>query len=162
MTPRFMTGWREWVALPALGIPAIKAKIDTGARTSALHTFDLETFTENNHEYVRFRLHPLQKRTDIELACIAPVLERRIVRDSGGHAEERLVIRSDVLLGSNSWPIEITLTNRDDMLFRMLLGRSALSQAELTVDPAASYLYGRKLARVYKQLNSKPDSRTSA
>jgi hypothetical protein len=151
MTSRPVTGWREWVALPALGIPAIKAKIDTGARTSALHTFDLETFADNGLEYARFRLHPLQKRTDIELTCIAPVLEQRIVRDSGGHAEERLVIRSDIVLGSMNWPIEITLTNRDDMMFRMLLGRSALRGAELIVDPAASYRFGRKLARVYKQ-----------
>lgn len=154
MTSRPMTGWREWVALPTLGIPAIKAKIDTGARTSALHTFGLETFTLEGREHVRFRLHPLQRRKDIELTCVAPVTDRRIVRDSGGHAEERLVIVSDIQLGTNSWPIEITLTSRDDMLFRMLLGRSALAEVDVVVDPSSSYLYGRSLGRAYKKLNT--------
>lgn len=159
MTSRPMTGWREWVALPDLEIPAIKAKIDTGARTSALHTFDLDTFIENGCEYVRFRIHPLQRRRNIEIACVAPVIERRIVRDSGGHAEQRLVILSDVRLGDNTWSIEITLTSRDDMLFRMLLGRNALSQAGLTVDPSKSYVFGRKPAHVYKGRQTMIDSK---
>ncbi len=99
MTNRTIIGWREWLALPSLGIPAIKAKVDTGARTSALHTFDLSTFESDGHEYVKFRIHPLQKRTDIEIECTAPVIDRRVVRDSGGHAEERIVIKTDLSLG---------------------------------------------------------------
>lgn len=147
MTTRPVIGWREWLALPSLGIPAIKAKVDTGARTSALHTFDLSTYTESGHEYVRFRIHPLQRRVDIELECTAPILERRVVRDSGGHAEERVVIAANLTLGERSWPIEITLTNRDDMLFRMLLGREGIRAGNLLVDPAASYIHGKGLAK---------------
>lgn len=149
MTSKAVIGWREWLALPALGIPAIKAKIDTGARTSALHTFDLETYTEGGHEWVKFRIHPLRKRSEVELECIAPVVDRRNVRDSGGHAEERIVIATDLQLKQRRWPVEITLTSRDDMLFRMLLGRAALRAGQLLVDPAASYLYGKSLAKSY-------------
>lgn len=142
-------GWREWLALPDLAIPAVKAKIDTGARTSALHTFDLATFIENDQEFVRFRLHPLQRREDIELQCTAAVIDRRVVKDSGGHAEERLVIASQVRLGEHCWPIELTLTNRDDMMFRMLLGRSALKSAGLLIDAGSSFVLGRQLAKAY-------------
>lgn len=149
MTAKAVIGWREWLALPALGIPAIKAKIDTGARTSALHTFGLETYSEGGREWVRFAMHPLQKRTDIELECVAPVVDRRVVRDSGGHAEERVVIATDLQLDSRCWPVEITLTSRDDMLFRMLLGREGIRQGQLLVDPAASYVYGKALAKTY-------------
>lgn len=147
MTTRPVIGWREWLALPTLGIPAIKAKVDTGARTSALHTYDLSTYMDNGREYVRFHIHPLQKREDVTLECNAPVVERRVVRDSGGHAEERIVIMSDLEVGEKSWPVEITLTNRDDMLFRMLLGREGIRAGGLLVDPAASYVNGRKLAK---------------
>lgn len=149
MTSRSIIGWREWLALPGLGIPAIKAKVDTGARTSALHTFDLGTYWKDGGEYVKFRLHPLQKRSDVELECIAPVADRRVVRDSGGHAEERIVISTNLELGDKSWPIELTLTNRDDMMFRMLLGREGIRAGSLLVDPAASYVTGRALARYH-------------
>lgn len=149
MTSKAVIGWREWLALPALGIPAIKAKIDTGARTSALHTFALETYTEAGREWVRFRIHPLRRHTEVELECIAPVIERRVVRDSGGHAEERIVIATELQLDDRRWPVEISLTSRDDMLFRMLLGRAALRSGQLLVDPAASYVYGRGLAKSY-------------
>lgn len=141
-------GWREWAVLPALGIAAVKAKVDTGARTSALHAFMLESFRAGGRERVRFGIHPLQKRSRPELFCEADVLDRRIVSDSGGHREERYVIETPLRLGDNEWSIELTLTNRDTMLFRMLLGRTAM-KGRFLVDPAQSYLTGTSLRRAY-------------
>ena len=143
-------GWREWVALPQLGIPAIKAKVDTGARTSALHAYKLEPFVEGGVTKIRFNIHPLQKRDDIKLYCIADVIDQRIVTDSGGHREERYVIRTPLQVGKATWEIELTLTNRDTLLFRMLLGRTAM-HSHLVVDPTLSYVTGRKLRRAYRQ-----------
>lgn len=141
-------GWREWLTLPELGIPAIKAKVDTGARTSSLHTFRLEEFSVGGRRMIRFGIHPLQKRKDIELTCEAPLIDRRRVKDSGGHVEMRYVIRSAAVLGGLRWPIDITLTNRDAMLFRMLLGRTALEK-RFVIDPGRSYAAGRSLSRHY-------------
>ena len=136
-------GWREWVSLPKLGVDHIKAKVDTGARTSALHAFSNEIYYEGGVKMVRFKLHPWQKRTDIEQSCTAEVIDQRMVSDSGGHRERRLVIATEVCLGDRCWPIEMTLTNRDNMQFRMLLGRTAL-RGRYGVDPSASYLAGTK------------------
>lgn len=144
-----MLGWREWVSLPGLGIPAIKAKIDTGARTSALHAFRIEPFDRDGAEHVRFWLHPLRNRRQIELICEAPVLQQRTVKDSGGHSEQRYVIESAVRIGDREWTIELTLTSREEMMFRMLLGRSAITRGKLKIDPAASYVTGRGKGRIY-------------
>lgn len=138
-------GWREWLALPGLGLPAIKAKIDTGARTSALHAWKIEPFSEGGAPWVRFHMHPVQRRTDISIACLAPVVDRRMVRDSGGHAERRYVIESEVELGGQRWAIEITLTDRDTMRFRMLLGRQAIGG--VCVRAGDSFLTARPLTR---------------
>ncbi|MED5388277.1 MAG: ATP-dependent zinc protease [Pseudomonadota bacterium] len=132
-------GWREWATLPELGIEAIKVKVDTGARTSALHAFQVASFERDGREWVRFSIHPIQDQ-DLVRHCEAPVLDRRVVTDSGGHKEERPVIRTDIELGGRRWPIEITLTDRETMKFRMLLGRTAMS--EIVVDPTASFLLG--------------------
>jgi hypothetical protein len=147
-------GWREWVALPSLGIPAIKAKVDTGARTSALHTFFIEEYAINGDQYVKFDIHPVQNRTDIILQCEAEIHDKRNVRDSGGHEEERYVIKTDMMIGHIQQSIEVTLTSRDDMKFRMLLGRSALIKNQLYVDPDQSYLLGdrvRKHSTLFKE-----------
>jgi hypothetical protein len=139
-------GWREWVAMPALGIPAIKAKIDTGARTSALHAFYVERYRHRGRDHVRFGIHPLQRRNDVVLNCHAELLDRRMVSDSGGHRELRHVIRTPLAILGEQWSIEITLTNRDSMIFRMLLGRSAMV-GRLVVNPALSYQGGRPTLR---------------
>lgn len=139
-------GWREWSVLPDLGIPAIKAKIDTGAKTSALHTFGIEPFTQNKTAFVRFWVHPLQRNESFAIECVAPVKDERIVSDSGGHKEMRYIIETQIQIGVKSWRIEMSLTNRDTMRFRMLLGRRAM-QDNIVVHPAASYLNGRLKAR---------------
>ena len=136
-------GWREWLALPTLGIDQIKAKVDTGARTSAIHAFELVAEKRNGDLWVGFGVHPDQRNQDQIVWCSAPVADQRIVRDSGGHEEERYVIRVPVRLGSREWPIEATLTSRDNMGFRMLLGRTAI-RGHYIVDPGRSYLIGKK------------------
>ncbi len=136
-------GWREWVGLPDLGIRQIKAKVDTGARTSALHAFAVRPFSAGGRDRVEFLMHPIQKNTDTVVTCTADVLESRVVTDSGGHREERFVIATTLSIGKFTWPIEVTLTSRDDMLFRMLLGRTAMKN-RARVDPARSYLVGKK------------------
>ena len=132
-------GWREWVALPGLGVYVIKAKIDTGARSSALHAFDVERFERGGRAMVRFQAHPLQRNDAYTVTVEAALLEDRTVRNSGGQAELRPVIETLVQVGSAVWTIELTLTNRDEMDFRLLLGRQAVRRRYL-VDPGRSYL----------------------
>jgi hypothetical protein len=132
-------GWREWVALPDLGVGTIKAKIDTGARSSALHAFEIEQFERQGQAMVRFQAHPVQRNDTVIVTTEAPLLDQRVVRNSGGQEQLRPVITTAVQVGHQIWPIELTLTNRDDMGFRLLLGRQAVRRRYL-VDPGGSYL----------------------
>ncbi len=143
MSDPIIIGWREWVGLPELGIKQIKAKVDTGARTSALHAFEIKPFSEGGVEHVEFRLHPMQRDLETIQICRAPVIDQRTVTDSGGHKEDRWVIATSVTIGPHTLPIEMTLTSRDEMLFRMLLGRTAIKNIAL-VNPARSYLVGKR------------------
>lgn len=149
MNQKTIIGWGGWLALPELGVPAIKAKMDTGARTSALFAQDIITFESNGKRRVRFGLRPLPKGRGPLLYCIADVADTRLVTDSGGHKELRYVIRTLAVLGGRSWPVDMTLTDRDGMRFRMLLGRTALQEAWI-VDPSLSYVTGKELGRVFR------------
>lgn len=147
-----IVGWREWVRLPALGIPAIKAKVDTGAKTSSLHAFEVKLTESEGREFVAFKIHPLRKRHDVVIECQAPLVDRRVVRDSGGHAEERFVVASFMTLGPFELETEFTLTSRDDMIFPMLLGRRAIAAGNMLVDVNQSYVHGRVKVRDYDQM----------
>jgi hypothetical protein len=137
-----MLGWREWVALPELNLELVKAKIDTGARSSALHAFAIEPYRKGGERWVMFAIHPIQKQTDISIECHAPIKDRRIVSDSGGHKQRRYVIETQLILGQRAIKAEMTLTNRDSMLFRMLIGRTTMGN-QFIIDPHASFLQGK-------------------
>jgi hypothetical protein len=149
LTPLPVIGWREWVALPDLGVDHIKVKVDTGARTSSLHAFDLEETVRDGIVIVRFMIHPEQRRAHPEIPVELPLVARRRVRDSGGRAELRPVVETEVSLHGRRWPIELTLTRRDAMGFRMLLGRQAIRHRFL-VDPGSSYCAGKRIRKVRK------------
>lgn len=136
-------GWREWVGLPKLGVQQIKAKIDTGARTSSLHAFDLSYYARAGQFYVKFSIHPLQNDDSLVVRTAARLLEERFVKDSGGKTTLRPVIITPVRLGQIVWNIEMTLTGRDEMGFRMLLGRQAVRNRFL-IHPGKSYIIGKK------------------
>lgn len=137
-----VVGWREWVALPQADVPWVKAKIDTGARSSSIHAFDLEVFERDGHEWVRFSIHPWQRSDDEAHELTLPVLDRREVRSSNGHTETRYAVALDVVLAGRTITTVMTLSNRDEMGFRMLIGREALERGFL-VDSSRSYAGGR-------------------
>jgi ribosomal protein S6--L-glutamate ligase len=140
MTDALHLGWEEWVALPGLGLPALKAKVDTGARTSALHAFDIEPFGPTSAPHVRFAIHPIPGREDVTIACSAPVRDRREIMSSNGEVEARFVIETELVLGSRCWPVEVSLTDRGAMSYRMLLGRQALGEGA-TVSARQGFLH---------------------
>jgi ribosomal protein S6--L-glutamate ligase len=145
----FILGWEEWVVLPELGLGAIKVKVDTGARTSALHAFYVEPFGPARARKVRFGVHPVPRRNDIAIECTARVVDRREVRSSNGEIEERYVIETPIRVGDRQWRIEVTLANRDTMVYRMLLGRQAIPRDGL-VKPSASFLQPRLHYKAYR------------
>ena len=149
---RMVVGWREWLSLPAIGIPSIKAKIDTGARTSSLHARNIEPFEgPDGHEWVKFSLRPDLRHPEVTVDSQAPAAEHRQVRSSSGHPEDRFFIVTTLAVGGVEWEIELSLTSRHQMKFRMLLGREAL-RGRCLVEPHTSYLTGKKLAKHYKSL----------
>ncbi len=156
--PKAVIGWREWVGLPDLGVDRIKAKIDTGARTSAIHAFEIRPFERHGQRYVNFSLHPVQHHRQPVVDCEARVVDERSVTSSNGEREQRYVIETRISLGEETWPIEMTLTNRDEMGFRMLLGRRAVRR-RFVVDPGGSFkLSGKPKGEV----SSKPKSKLKA
>jgi len=138
---KLVLGCEEWCSFPELGIPIIKARVDSGAKTSALHALNISPFVKNGENWVKFDLNPIQNNAKTIIHCQAPLLGKRIVKSSSGFREQRFVIQSNVVLGNNNWDIEITLTNRDSMGFRMLFGREAMSGRAL-VDPGQKYTAG--------------------
>ena len=147
-------GWREELALPELGISQVKAKIDTGARSSALHAFDIQIFERSGIQMVRFKVHPYQRDTHRTVMAEAELLDQREVRNSGGQSQLRPVIQTPVELNGYTFPIELTLTNRDVMGFRMLLGRQAL-RGRFLVDVSRSFLYSSTGSRKIKNKRHK-------
>ncbi|MBX3425933.1 MAG: ATP-dependent zinc protease [Pirellulales bacterium] len=141
--PKLIVGWREWLALPGLGVEAVKAKVDTGARTSAIHAFNIVEFRREGDAWLRFEIHPLQRNQMTAVIAEAPLVEYRQVRSSTGHASRRPVALVELELAGLRWPIELTLASRDQMGFRMLLGRQAL-RGRCTVDPGRSYLASKR------------------
>ncbi|MET0191853.1 MAG: RimK/LysX family protein [Hyphomicrobiaceae bacterium] len=148
---RYILGWEEWVSLPDLGLPAIKAKVDTGARTSALHAYFVEPVHVEGVQMVRFGVHPIPRRDDVEIICTARVKDRREVTSSNGERENRFVIETPVRIGEREWPIEITLTNRNAMAYRMLIGRQAITD-DILVDPASSFRQPRLRYKLYNNV----------
>ena len=136
-------GWRETLTLPDLGIKSIKAKIDTGARTSALHAFNCQEIQQNNQKIIRFAVHPIQRDNKQTILAEAELLEYRKITNSGGQAQMRPVIFSTIVLGEYQWQVELTLTNRDVMGFRMLLGRQAVRDRFL-IDPRRSFVQSNR------------------
>lgn len=135
-------GWREWIALPELGIERVKAKIDTGARSSSLHAYDVKRFKRKGRSMVRFKVHPLQRDFRTTVEAEAPLIEMRKIRSSSGQQSLRPVVLTEIGLLGQRWRVELTLTRRDEMGFRMLLGRQAM-RGHFLVDPGRSFLAGK-------------------
>ena len=136
-------GWREWVGLPDIGIKQIKAKVDTGARSSSIHAFDIEEYSRSGKDFVKFRVCPIQKSNKKTPVIKARLIDVRNVRDSGGKVTRRPVIETTLKIGEFEWNIEMTLSNRDEMGFRMLIGRTGIPK-DCLVNPHKSYLIGKK------------------
>lgn len=139
MTTKITVGWREWLSLPELGIERIKAKIDTGARTSCIHAINIEEYDVEGQKWVKFTAQPLQDDEQTQIACNAKVKKMKYVTSSSGQKELRYFIETTLQVGNLSWPVEITLTRRTTMKFRMLLGRTAMEN-RIVVDPVLSHL----------------------
>jgi ribosomal protein S6--L-glutamate ligase len=155
---KFLMGWVEWCALPGLNIPAIKVKVDTGAKTSVLHAEEIKIYRKNRQEFVKFHILPLQNNHEVRIQTHALVVDQRIVTSSNGTREERVVIRTPVMLADHAWDIEVTLTNRQILSYRMLLSREAV-QGKVIIDPERKLCLGRiskaTLRKLYPELKQK-------
>lgn len=140
-------GWREWVAFPEYGVAQIKAKIDTGAKTSAVHAFRINEMHVNGAPHVEFFLHPEQKRRQPEMQCIAPIKDKRLIKSSNGQVQERIIVSTLLAIAGEEWTIDLSLSNRDEMGFRLLLGRDALRN-KVIIHPGKSYMLGRRKKEV--------------
>lgn len=158
MIQKIIVGGEEWCSLLSLKIPAIKVRVDSGAKTSALHAEDITPFEKNGEQWVKFKINPIQKNSLYVIDCEAKVVDKRIVKSTSGSRESRYVILTELKLAEETWEIEVTLTNRDNMGFRMLLGREAMS-GKLIVDPDEKYMHGivtpEKLKEYYQIKTSK-------
>jgi len=143
-SPMKILGWREYCSLPSLGCKKIKVKVDSGAKTSSLHAYNLKYYKRNNKQYVKFDIHTFENKTPVSIETKARVLEFRKVKSSNGHVEERPVVETEIILLGETWKIELTLTNRDEMGFKMLLGREAIKKRFL-INPAKSFLCNKKV-----------------
>ena len=148
---KIVLGSEEWCSFPELGIPAIKARVDSGAKTSALHAINITPFVKDDVNWVKFDINPIQNNLKTVIHCQALLVDKRIVKSSSGFREQRYVIQSNITLGNETWTIEMTLTNRDSMGFRMLLGREAMS-GRILVDPEDKYLLGQTSIETLKEL----------
>jgi ribosomal protein S6--L-glutamate ligase len=146
---RIVLGWEEWIALPSLGVAAIKAKIDTGAKTSALHAESIVPHRVGRVDYVRFKIRPAPRRSHICVECAAPVLDNRSITSSNGIPEQRYIILTELTVSGRTWPIEVSLSDRRDMNYRMLLGRQALQAGDALIDPGASFLQPKLSLKLY-------------
>jgi ribosomal protein S6--L-glutamate ligase len=158
---RLVLGWEEWIALPGLGLPAIKAKIDTGAKTSALHAEAIEPFGSASAPRARFVIRPAPRRPEIAVTCSAPIIDRRSITSSNGIPEDRFVIAADLEIDGQRWPIEISLSDRREMNYRMLLGRQALTAAGVLIDPGASFVQPKLGFAIYPGFKRKRAARKS-
>ena len=138
-----VAGWKEWVSLPELGVERISAKLDTGAKSSAIHARDIIEFEKRGAPWVEFVLCADPNPKNEGFHCTAPVVDKRAIRSSSGHVEDRYVVRTFVKLGRETWPIELTLANREEMEFRLLLGRDALA-GKVVIDPDTVCLSGKR------------------
>ena len=146
---RLVLGWEEWIALPSLGLPAIKAKIDTGAKTSALHAEAIELFGNSSALQVRFTIRPTLRRPNLAIRCTAAVVDQRSITSSNGIPEDRVIILTELAIDGRSWPIEVSLSDRREMNYRMLLGRQALQSGGALIDPGASFLLPKLSFKLY-------------
>jgi ribosomal protein S6--L-glutamate ligase len=155
---KIILGSEEWCSLPELGIPAIKARVDSGAKTSALHAVNIAPFIKEGEDWVRFDINPIQKNEKTIIHCESKLIDKRIVKSSSGYREQRYVIQTMLEIGNEIWPIEMTLTNRDSMGFRMLLGREAMSGRTM-VDPEEKYVLGQPSVESLKELYKNASAR---
>lgn len=145
-----IVGWKEWVSLPEFGLPAIKAKVDTGAATSSIHAYNIKYVTKGGQTYVKFDIHPIQRNNKISKSCIAKLLDKRHVKSSTGDKQRRPVVLTTMRMGNYEWEIQLNLTNRDSMGMRMLIGRQALV-ARGMVNPSHKFLHGKvNTKKLYK------------